>query len=171
MRRQAGIIIALTMSLSACQHMGLGERNGTPTVTRTGEVKDIIIRDDNVSPAIVIAHPGDEIRWINKRQGHARVIFLLSVQEQLSCQRGFGGLMSANWNSFKNQYTAKLGVNDSASVCFKNQSEVKYEVHADFNLPSGDDNIIAGMINVGGRQESSNIEDQSKRTSQVSEQQ
>ena len=37
MRRQAGIIIALVMSLAACQHMGLGGGDGTPTVTRTGE--------------------------------------------------------------------------------------------------------------------------------------
>ncbi len=45
---------AALFSLAACQHMGLGggqgERDWTPTVTRTGEVKDIIIRDDDVSP-------------------------------------------------------------------------------------------------------------------------
>ena len=166
MCRRSGIIIALAMALSGCQHTMLGERYGTPTVTRTGEVKEIIIRDDNVSPAIVTAHPGDEIRWINRRQGDARVIFLLPMEGQLSCQRGFGGLMSAN----KNQYTAKLRVNDTASVCFKHLSEIRYVVRADSDLSNGEDHI-AGTINIGDRRDSSNIEDQSKRTSQAGEQQ
>jgi len=157
MCRRSGIIIALAMALSGCQHTVLGERYGTPTVTRTGEVKEIIIRDDNVSPAIVTAHPGDEIRWINRQQGDARVIFLLPMEGQLSCQRGFGGLMSAN----KNQYTAKLRVNDTASVCFKHPSEIKYVVRGNSNLSNDEDNI-AGTINIGGRQGSSN-EDGEKR--------
>ncbi len=78
--------------------------------------------------------------------------------------------MSADWNSFKHEYTAKLGVNASASVCFKSPSEVKYVVHADSNLPSSD-NSVAGTINVGGRQASSNIESQGRKVSQVSGQQ
>jgi plastocyanin len=123
-----GIMMGVAFfAVAACQHMGLdrgrgSEKDGTPTITRTGEVKDIIIREDNVSPAVVTAHPGDEIRWINRQQGDARVIFLLPMEGQLSCQRGFGGVMSAN----KNQYTAKLHVNETASVCFKNPSEIKY---------------------------------------------
>ena len=164
MKRSSSIIIAFAMTLSACQSMGLGGGGGIPTVTRTGEVKDIIIQDD-VSPAVVTANPGDEIRWINKRQGDARVIFLLPVEGQLSCQRGFGGLMSAN----KNQYTAKLDSNETASVCFKFPLEIKYVVRAESNLPSGEINI-PGMINIGGKQRSSNMEDQGKRTSQAGEQ-
>jgi plastocyanin len=150
MKRQSGIIIALAMSLSACQSMGLGGGDGMPTITRTGEVKDIVIRE-NVEPATVTANPGDEIRWINKRQGDARVIFLLPVEGQLTCQRGFGGMMSGG---NKNQYTAKLGVNDTASVCFKSPTEIKYVVRADSNLPSGEENI-AGTINVGGGEDQS----------------
>jgi hypothetical protein len=148
MKRQSGIIIALAMSLSACQSMGLGGGD-MPTITRTGEVKDIIIRE-NVEPVTVTANAGDEIRWVNKRQGDASVIFLLPVEGQLTCQRGFGGLTGGN----KNQYTAKLGVNDTASVCFKSPSEIKYVVRAESNLPSGEENI-AGTINVGGGQDQS----------------
>lgn len=134
-----------------------------PTVTRTGEVKDIIIRED-VSPATVTANPGDEIRWINKRQGAARVIFLLPVEGQLSCQRGFGGLMSGG---DKNQYTANLGVNDTASVCFKNATEIKYVVRADSNLPSGEENI-AGTINIGeGQDRAAGIDRKKGRISQA----
>jgi len=163
MKRSSSIMIVLAMALSACQSMGLGGGGGTPTVTRTGEVKDILI-EDNVSPEIVTANPGDEIRWINKRQGDARVIFLLPVEGQLSCQRGFGGLMSGN----KNQYTAKLDSNETASVCFKFPLEIKYVVRAESNLPSGEINI-PGTININGKQGSSNMENSGRRTSQASE--
>ena len=129
--------------LTGCQHMGMGG-DGMPTVTRTGMVKDIVIRED-VSPATVSVNPGDEIRWINKRQGGARVVFLNPVMEMLSCQRNFGGLMGAN----RNQYTANLSSNDSASVCFKNPGEIKYVVRADSSQPSGEINI-PGTISVGG---------------------
>ena len=106
-------------------------------------VKDVIIRED-VSPATLTVNPGDEIRWINKRQGTARVVFLDPVTEMLTCQRNFGGVMGAN----KNQYTANLSSNDSASLCFRNAAELKYVVRADSTLPSGEVNI-PGTITVG----------------------
>ncbi len=130
--------------LTGCQSMGMGGGSGMPTVTRTGMVKDIVIRED-VSPTTVTVNPGDEIRWINKRQGAARVVFLDPVMEQLSCQRNFGGLMGAD----RNQYTANLSSNDSASLCFRSPGEVKYVVRADSTSPSGEVNI-PGTITVGG---------------------
>jgi hypothetical protein len=51
----------------------------------------------------------------------------------------------------RNQYTAKLKSNDTASVCFKNPSEVKYVVRADSNEPSGEVNI-PGNISIGDNQ-------------------
>jgi plastocyanin len=124
--------------------MGIGGGDGMPTVTRTGEVKDIIIRED-VSPMTLTANPGDEIRWINKRQGGARVVFLDPVTEMLSCQRNFGSWMGTN----RNQYTANLGSNDSASLCFKNASQIRYVVRADSSMPSGEMNF-PGTITIGG---------------------
>ena len=135
--------------LTGCQSTGMGGGSGMPTVTRTGMVKDIVIRE-NVSPTTLTVNPGDEIRWINKRQGGARVVFLDPVTEQLSCQRNFGGLMGAD----KNQYTANLKSNDSASLCFRNSGEVKYVVRADSTDPTGEVNI-AGTITVGSDDRSS----------------
>jgi hypothetical protein len=63
----------------------------------------------------------------------------------LSCQRNFGGLMGGD----RNQYTAKLSSNESASLCFRRGGEIKYVVRADSTLPSGEANI-AGTIMVGG---------------------
>jgi plastocyanin len=147
MRAQHMMVGTALLILTGCQSMGMGG-DKMPTVTRTGMVKDIVIRED-VSPSTVSVNPGDEIRWINKRQGSARVIFLDPVTEQLACQRNFGGLMGGD----RQQYTANLGSNDSASVCFKNSGQVKYVVRADSSTPSGEINI-PGTIQVGGDQTS-----------------
>jgi hypothetical protein len=108
-------------------------RESMPTVTRTGDVKDVVIRD-NVSPQTLTAIPGDEIRSINNRQGDVRVIFLNPVVEQLTCQRNFEGFMGAD----RNQYTAMLGTNDTASLCFRSPGEVKYGVRAESRDRSGE---------------------------------
>jgi plastocyanin len=156
MRGQGAIVgSAFLMMLTACQTMGIGG-DGMPTVTRTGMVKDIVIRED-VSPATLTANPGDEIRWINKRQGAARVVFLDPVTEMLSCKRNFGGLLGEN----KNQYTASLSANDSASLCFKNSSQVRYVVRADSSMPSGEVNF-PGTITIGGNEQSSKQEPRSE---------
>jgi plastocyanin len=147
--------------LTGCQSTGMGGGSGMPTVTRTGMVKDIVIRE-SVSPTTLTVNPGDEIRWINKRQGGARVVFLDPVTEQLSCQRNFGGIMGAD----RNQYTASLGSNDSASLCFRNAGEVKYVVRADSTDPTGEVNI-PGSITVGGNNDRSSARDSSSPSNEM----
>src|SRR5262245_35439215 len=93
------IIGAAFIILTACQHTLV--RDSMPTITRTGEVKDVVIQD-TVSPTFLMAKPGDEIRWINKRQADVEVIVISAVSEQLTCQRNFGGMGGAD----RNQYTA-----------------------------------------------------------------
>ena len=138
------ILGSALLMLAGCQTIG-GE--SLPTVTRTGEVKDIIIRD-TVEPASVTANSGDEIRFINKRQSDVRVIFLNPMTENLSCQRNFGGLLG--FGTKRNEYSAKLGANETASVCFRDQGEVKYVVRANSGDIIGEQNL-AGHILVGGR--------------------
>jgi plastocyanin len=142
MQVQRFIIGSALLILTGCQHSLV--RESMPTVTRTGEVKDVVILEE-VSPTTVSANPGDEIRWINKRQGDVRVIFLTPVMEQLTCQRNFGGIAPE-----QNQFTAKLGTNDTASLCFRNPTEVKYIVRAESSDPSGEKNI-AGTIAIASQ--------------------
>jgi len=140
MHLQLFVIGSALILLTGCQHSLV--RDSMPTVTRTGDVKDVVIRN-NVSPATMTAKPGDEIRWINNRQGDVRVIFLNPVLEQLTCQRNFGGFMGAE----RNQYTAKLGTNDTASLCFRSAGEIKYVVRAESSNSSGEQNI-PGTISI-----------------------
>ena len=140
MRIQRIILASGLVMIAGCQSIG-GE--SMPTLTRTGEVKDVIIRE-SVEPTSVTANPGDEIRWINKRQGTVRVIFLNPVTENLACQRNFGGPMG--FGTKRNEYSAKLGSTETASVCFRNSAEVKYVVRAEST--DGEHNM-AGTISIG----------------------
>ncbi|MDP3090686.1 MAG: hypothetical protein Q8N04_08415 [Nitrospira sp.] len=116
---------------------------GTPTVTRTGDVKDIIIGDTLTSGAIAV-NPGDEIRWINKRTAPVRVVFIDSVSDkQLSCNNNFGGWMTPSG-------TAQLTTNQSASVCFRDAGTFRYTVRMESAMTTGELNV-PGVITVGGQ--------------------
>jgi plastocyanin len=116
---------------------------GTPTVTRTGDVKDIIIGDDLSSKEIAV-NTGDEVRWINKRTQPVRVVFLDPVSDkQLSCKNNMGGWMTPS-------DTAQLGKNETASACFRDPGYFRYIVRMESALTTGDINV-QGVIKVGGQ--------------------
>ena len=116
---------------------------GMPTVTRTGDVKDIIIGDELSSREIAV-NTGDEVRWINKRTQPVRVIFLDAVlDKQLSCKNNVGGWMTP-------RDTAQLGRNETASVCFRDPGYFRYIVRMESAKTTGDINI-QGVIKVGGQ--------------------
>jgi plastocyanin len=114
-----------------------------PTMTRTGHVKEVVITED-VSPQALTVNAGDEIRWINERQGNVRVVFLDPVTEMLSCQRNFGGSI--------NEYAAELGPNETASACFKKPGEIKYVVRAQSLASAGLQNM-AGALSITGSEQ------------------
>ena len=113
-----------------------------PTVTRTGEVKDIII-GEKLSSAELLVSPGDEVRWINKRTAPVRVVFLDQMpNSRVSCKNNFGGWMTPS-------DTAKLDTNDTASACFRDPGYVRYVVRMKTAAPSGEANV-PGVVKVGG---------------------
>lgn len=136
---QRFIVGAALIILTGCQHSLVPD--SMPTVTRTGEVKDVVIQD-SVSPNSVMAKPGDEIRWINKRQVDIQLIVISPLRDQLICQRNFRRMMGAN----RNQYTAKVERNDTAAVCFRDPTELKYVVRTESD-PSGE-HSFSGTIKI-----------------------
>jgi len=138
MEVQRFIIGSAFILLTGCQHSLV--RGSMPTITRTGEVKDIFIKH-TVSPATVAANPGDEIRWINKREGDVEVTFLTPMMDRLTCQRNFGATMGED----RNQYSAKIEANDTAGVCFRDPIRLTYVVKAESSDPSGEE-ILPGSI-------------------------
>jgi plastocyanin len=133
------IIGSAFILLTGCQHSLV--RGSMPTITRTGEVKDIVIKQ-SVSPVTVAANPGDEIRWINKREGDVEVTFLTPMMDRLACQRNFGAIMGED----RNQYSAKIETNDTAGVCFRDPIRLTYVVKAESSDPSGEDNLPGSII-------------------------
>jgi plastocyanin len=129
----------------------LGCQN-TPTVTRTGDVKDIII-GDNLSLAEIMVSAGDEVRWVNKRTAPVRIIFLDPMSDtQLSCKNNFGGLMTPS-------HTAKLSMNETASACFRDPGYFRYTVRMESANMTGERNV-PGTIKVGGGNASGLMGDQ-----------
>ncbi len=136
--------------LTGCQSLA-GE--GMPTLTRTGQMKDVVIQED-LSPRTLTVNPGDEIRWTNKRQGAARVIFLDPVMDTLSCERNFGSFIKM---TNRRQYTANLSSNDSASVCFSSGAQVRYVIRAASPEDPGGEVNIPGTIRVAGAGEEESL--------------
>ena len=127
--------VALVVFVLGCQ--------GTPTVTRTGDVKDIII-GDNQSFGEMAVSPGDEVRWVNKRIAPVRIVFLDPVSDkQLSCQNNFGGMMTPS-------NTAKLATNETASACFRDPGYFRYTVRMESANMAGERNV-SGVVKVGGQ--------------------
>ena len=116
---------------------------GTPTVTRTGDVKDIIIGDDLSSREIAV-NTGDEVRWVNKRTAPLRINFIDPVlDKQLSCKNNFGGWMTPS-------DTAQLSMNETASLCFRDAGTFRYTVRMESARTTGELNV-SGVVKVGGR--------------------
>ena len=133
--RYLGISLVAIVFLGGCE--------STPTVTRSGDVKDIIV-GDNLSPGEIVVSPGDEVRWVNKRTGPVRIVFLSPVSDkELSCKNNFGGLMTPS-------NTAKLSMNETASACFGNPGYVRYTVRMESGDMAGERNV-SGVIKVGGQ--------------------
>lgn len=113
-----------------------------PSVTRTGEVKDIVIGDKLSSSELAVS-AGDEVRWINKRTSPVRVVLLDPMTDkQFSCKANFGGWTTSN-------DTAKLNINETASACFRDPGYVRYTVRLESAMPSGEINA-PGVVKVGG---------------------
>ncbi len=121
----------------------LGGCESTPTVTRSGDVKDIII-GDNISSAELVVSPGDEVRWVNKRTAPVRIVFLDPVSDkQFSCKNNFGGLMTPS-------NTAKLSTNETASACFRDPGYFRYTVRMASGGTTGEGNV-PGVVTVRGQ--------------------
>lgn len=116
---------------------------GMPTVTRTGDVKDVII-GDNLASGDIVVNPGDEVRWVNKRTAPVRIVLIDTVSDkQVSCKSNFGGVITPG-------DTAQLAMNETASICFRDAGTFRYTVRMESAKTTGEINV-SGVIKVGGK--------------------
>lgn len=116
----------------------LGACSGLPDGTRTGAVTEILIAEE-LSPLQATVRIGDEIRWVNRREGQVHIVFLDPIEDRVACHRGFGfsGVVNAT----------RLAPNNSVSLCFSKPGPVQYIVRMDTVLPTGELNV-RGVIQV-----------------------
>jgi plastocyanin len=131
--------VALLASLVGCATIqGTGS---LPNTTRTGMVHDVNF-EERMTPATVRVQPGDEVRWVNKRSTAVTVEFLGGALDDVTCQRGFSSLLR------RQQETATIPPNKSASLCFGRIGTVTYNARMESPVAGGQ-MIKSGTIQVG----------------------
>jgi plastocyanin len=116
------ILLALASLVLGCQH-GL----------RTGNVHNVKIDLNEVSPAELTVEVGDEILFFNDRNQPVRVI-LIEGGRSIACQRGFAGL---------GDQEALINPGGTASFCFERAGTFKYMVRAQ-GLFEGAESVLPG---------------------------
>jgi len=111
---------------------------GLPATTQTGKVQEIVIGTAAALSEVTLA-PGDEVRWVNRQNGPISIVFLNPIQEQVTCERGFGLAGVAN--------ATHLAPNKAISLCFASPGTVRYTVHLDTPTPTGQFNVL-GVVHI-----------------------
>jgi plastocyanin len=101
-----------------------------PTATRTGDVKNIILKDD-VGAQEIVVNTGDEIRWINDQTRFVQIVFTdPRLDQELSCKNNIGGILTPS-------NTARMAPNETASICFRYPGLFRYIVRMETGLTFG----------------------------------
>jgi len=101
-----------------------------PASSLTGGISQVKI-DESLTPKVVTAKPGDEVRWVNTTNGSVDLAFLEPLDKRVSCQKGF---VSAGWGYLFGTsdpeflVVATVHSHDSASICFSTPGTYAYTV-------------------------------------------
>lgn len=134
-RRFAALSVVLAMGFaSGCASL--------PSSSRTAAVHDVKI-ESGLIPEQLVVQPGDEIRWVNRRTTETLLEIPGLDSGHLSCQREF-----KNWvGSLQESIVLKTG--ESASLCFKKPTVVKYNARVETGVVGANRKILPGVITVG----------------------
>lgn len=123
---------------------GCASIQGTTSIadtTRTGVIHDVNF-EERMTPVNLRVQPGDEVRWVNMRSTPVSVEFLGDALSDVTCQRGFSNLLR------RQQETATIEPNESASLCFGKVGTVTYNARMESPVAGGQ-TIESGTIYVG----------------------
>jgi plastocyanin len=128
--RKAAALSALVLLGGAC--------SSVPDTSRTGQIHDVKIMEQELRPTEIIVRPGDEIRWLNYRTKGVRIIFLDRLNDVLSCARG-------SWGSGMNDATVKPA--KAVSLCFAKPGEYRYTARLEAEVTGGEI-PVPGLVHV-----------------------
>lgn len=122
-RMYIGLCLGLVQLLSSCGHQSV---TSDRTSVRTIEIAE------GVTPVILYALPGEEIRWTNLRSNPIRLGFLtMRLLDEVGCEQGiktmFGGMSDL----------VTIPPGHSVSLCFVRRGDLKYNVWLEPDNPRG----------------------------------
>jgi plastocyanin len=123
---------------------GCASIRGTDSIsdtTRTGTIHTVNF-EEHMTPSNLRVQPGDEVRWVNQRSTAVTVEFLGEALDDVTCQTGFSSLLR------RQQETATIKPNESASLCFGKVGTVTYNARMESPVAGGQ-MIESGTIRVG----------------------
>jgi plastocyanin len=129
-------LLATTVGCAAIAGTG-----GIASTTRTGIIHDVRF-EERMTPVNLRVQPGDEVRWVNQRSTPVTVEVLGDALEEVTCQSGFSSLLR------RQQESATIRPNESASLCFGRVGTVTYNARMDSPVAGGQV-IESGTIRVG----------------------
>jgi plastocyanin len=134
------LMICVTL-LATAGCAAIAGTSGIPETTRTGTIHEVRF-EERMTPAALRVQPGDEIRWVNRRSTPVTVEFLGDALNDVTCQSGFSNLLR------RQQESATIRPNDSASLCFGSVGTVTYNARMESPVAGGQ-MIESGTIRVG----------------------
>ncbi len=132
------IIAATFLAIAGCAAM-----KGTAGIadsSRTGTIHDVKF-EERMTPVNLRVRQGDEVRWVNRRSTPVKLEFLEGALEDVVCQSGFSSLLR------RQQESATIKPNDSASLCFGRVGTITYNARMDSPIAGGQ-MIESGTIRV-----------------------
>ena len=120
-----------------------------PESSLTGGLFEVKI-GESLTPKVVTAKRGDEVRWVNTTSGPVDIALMQSQDELISCQKGFA---SPGWgylfqsSALEFLLIATVHPNDSASLCFAIPGTYTYTVRTK-TATTGRATRIAGSITI-----------------------
>lgn len=122
-RMYLGLCLTLAHMIVACGHQ--------PDLNNTVRVHNIEI-SEAVSPSMLYASPGEEVRWTNLRSTPIRLGFLtMRLLDEVGCDHG----IKTMFGQMSDLVTIPPG--QSVSLCFVHRGDLKYNIWLEPDNPRG----------------------------------
>ena len=136
-----GLIVGAAVVATAAGCASIRGTDSISDTTRTGTIHTVNF-EEHMTPSNLRVQPGDEVRWVNQRSTAVTVEFLGEALDDVTCQTGFSSLLR------RQQETATINPNESASLCFGKVGTVTYNARMESPVAGGQ-MIESGTIRVG----------------------
>jgi plastocyanin len=138
-----GLFCVSTLIIEGC-----GSHQHFPESSLTGAVFEVKI-GESISPPLVTAKRGDEVRWTNTSDGSVDVSVVQTQEGQLNCQKGFASTNLGylfGTSDYENIVLATVPPKGSASLCFALPGTYGYTVRR--HSPTGPASNLNGSLTI-----------------------